>query len=102
MTTATKIQETLSNEKNQYDFIKDEFTASDAQEIMEELIHKKINFYKLKNLTTGIQYGVEDKIAAQRIDELKLFKKSIEDQFHNADKQFKKVKITSQIKIELI
>lgn len=102
MRTMIQMNEKIKDEKIHFDFIKDEFSTSDAQEIIEELIHKKINFYKLKSLSNDIQFGQLDKNAQDRIKELETFKKSIEEQIQIAEKQFKSLKITSQINIEFI
>lgn len=56
-----------TKEKGQYDFIKGDFSAEDAQEIISSLFTKKISFHELKSFSSQIRFGKADQDSLDRI-----------------------------------
>ena len=48
----------------------DLFSADEANEILLNMYKSKIQFHKIKNLSSNVRYGVADEVAIQRIEEL--------------------------------
>lgn len=98
----TKIAEPLVVENFTFDFIKGAFTPEDAQEIMSDLLTKKISFHELKSFSNNIRFGSTDENSLERIKELTECKKVIEDQVLLAKNMGKSLRISSQINIDII
>jgi threonyl-tRNA synthetase len=61
------------------------------------IFHAKINFFKLKNLSSHIQNGKEDETTLNRISELKKGIEKITKMSLKAKEQKKKMTISSEI-----
>lgn len=89
-------------EKGQYDFIKGDFSAEDAQEIIRHLFTKKISFHELKSFSSQIRFGTKDHDSLDRIIALRECMSAIEKEILLAKEQGKTVRLSSKIHIELI
>jgi hypothetical protein len=50
--------------------LNDQFSADEANEILLNIYKSKIQFYKIKNLSSNIKFGYSDKDALNKIDDL--------------------------------
>ncbi len=100
--TTSQILQSPDTEKGQYDFIKGDFSAEDAQEIISHLFNKKISFHELKCFSSEIRFGKTDENSLERIIVLKNCLRAIEQQILLAKDQGKTVRISSQIHIDLV
>lgn len=60
-------------------FISGSFIPSEAQEVLLDIINKKINFYNLKNLTSQVHYEEPDPEAEMRLEELREAKAQLQE-----------------------
>lgn len=88
--------------KDEQELIRGEFDASDAKEIIDHIISKKINFHKLRSFGSEIKTGEGDEFSKKRILELKASQASLEEVIRNASAEGKRVRIESHISIEII
>lgn len=91
-----------TTEKGQYDFIKGDFSAEDAQEIIRHLFTKKISFHELKSFSSEIRFGTKDQDSLDRIIALRKCMNTIEKEILLAKELSKTVRLSSKIHIELI
>lgn len=89
-------------EQTNYDLIKGEFTPDEALEILVYLFDKKINFHQLKSFSSEIRFGDEDQKSVKRYKELKLSKASMVEFMQSAKEQGRKLKINSNVTIEIL
>lgn len=82
--------------------IEGEFNAFEANEILQNIYSTKINFHKMKNFSSQERYGIEDQTAIKRLPDLKLNLDVLNNIIANAERQNKKLRISSEIKIELL
>ncbi|NEN22413.1 hypothetical protein G3O08_02715 [Cryomorpha ignava] len=94
--------QSLTTKKEEFDFIKGDFAAEDAQEIIRHLFTKKISFHELKSFSAQIQFGKSDQDSLDRIKILKNRMSAIEKEILIAKEQSKTVRLSSKIYIELI
>ena len=75
------------------------FSQEEVNDILIKLFTDKINFYKLKNLSSQLKFEKDDKTANERMPELKEEIIKIQNLITEAKKSNKKFKITSEITI---
>lgn len=88
--------------ENSFTLINGEFTPKDAREILNHLIMEKINFHDRKNLSSQIRYGYKDENSIIRVNQLKKGKLVANETIMEAENKNRKVRITSNITIEII
>lgn len=81
--------------------IQDEFSPSEFKEVLHHLFLKKIEFYKIKNFSSQIRFGIDDAIAVQRIAELSQSIKKMSELFEEAKEENHKLIVSSEIQIRL-
>jgi len=91
-----------TNTKKVFQIIKGHFEPDEANEIINYLIKKKIDFHQIKNLSTQERIGENDLQSLKRIDELRQTEKSIRIIINEAKKEKKSLTINSKISIEII
>jgi hypothetical protein len=90
-------------EKDQFELIQGEFTPDDAQDIVINLIQKKINFHSTRNFGNFIRFGsADEEWSLKRIADLKQSEEEIRKLINQAKKEGKNLKIQSNISIEFI
>jgi hypothetical protein len=89
-------------DKTDFDLIKGDFTTEEASEILNYLIDKKIRFHRLNRFSTEIRFGGMDENSAQRCEELKQSKTSMNEFIQLAKKQGRTLRIKSSLSIEII
>lgn len=75
------------------------FTCDDAQEILSNMFHSKINYHKLKNWSSNERFGTDDEIALHRIPLLKLELQKLQAILSEAKSSNKKLIVSSEISI---
>lgn len=101
METTTVTPETLKT-KQQINLIDNVFTASEASNIINDVLKVKVNFHKIKRLSIT-EGNADDKCEydSGRIHELLKEQEIAKDFFSQARLQGKKLKMTSTIHIEI-
>jgi hypothetical protein len=89
------------NNEEQLSFIHGEFTVEDAREIILNALITKVNYNKLKNISSHERYGKDDPLAIARIHNLNLSIEKFKELLMIAKNENKKLKISSDIKVEL-
>ena len=79
-----------------------EFFPSDANEIISDVIKRKINFHSLKTIGADEKYGETDAYSVRRINELRIELQNLEDIVKSAENEGKRLKIKAIIDIELV
>lgn len=102
MKTFNKVEEVMEIDQNQYDLIKGEFTHEEAEEILMNLVAKKINFHELRSLGKELRFGEKDMASLKRSEELKQTQKRLIKVLEQAKTQGKNLKIQSAVNITLI
>ncbi|WP_245620831.1 hypothetical protein [Roseivirga seohaensis] len=97
-----EIKETMSLLNKQFELVRGEFSPEDAQDILNHLITKKINFHKLKNFSHEIRYGKPDENSLKRINELKTAKAELIAWIDCAKMEEKNLQVNSSVSIELL
>lgn len=87
---------------NHLQLISGDFGPSEAEEIVNELLSKKINFNSLKNFSSQVRFGQDDAHALQRIEELNQALETFKEILQEAKGQGKNLRIRSTITIDLI
>jgi|AntRauTorckE6833_2_1112554.scaffolds.fasta_scaffold156005_2 hypothetical protein len=88
--------------KEEINLIKGEFTPIEAQEIINHIIDKKIQFHNIKNFSDQIRFGKVDEDRLERIKELEESKKDFQKTILGAIDEGKKMRIKSIVEIEYI
>ncbi|MDN4164439.1 hypothetical protein QWY31_02945 [Cytophagales bacterium LB-30] len=82
--------------------INGDFSPVQAEEIVNELIAKKINFNTLKNFSSQVRFGHDDEYALQRVEELNEALETFHELLQDAKTQGKNLRIRSGISIDLV
>ncbi|HET8861422.1 hypothetical protein [Marivirga sp.] len=89
--------------KNQTEaLMRGEYSASDAKEIIFNLIKQKINFHNFRNFSSQERFGKPDEESVQRMEELRKSREQMLELINTAKKEGKTVRLKSNISIELI
>jgi hypothetical protein len=88
--------------KEEINLIKGEFTPIEAQEIINHIIDKKIQFHNIKKFSDQIRFGKVDEDRLERIKELEESKKDFQKTILGAIDEGKKMRIKSIVEIEYI
>lgn len=80
--------------------LKGHFTAEEAREVLVGLYHAKIHFHEMKNFSSQERFGCNDKIASERIPELKESLRKVQELVAHASGSNKKMIVTSTVNIE--
>lgn len=78
------------------------FDPSDANEVVSDVITKKINFHTLKSLGSDEKYGYPDKASINRISELKDDMARMKEFISQAKLEGKQLKINATINFTLV
>lgn len=78
------------------------FTADEAKEVLMSIFHAKIHFHELKNFSSRERFGCDDKVAMERIPELKKSMQRIQDLVSQATENNMDVLVTSVVKVEFV
>ncbi len=89
------------NPEEQLSFIHGEFSVEDAREIILNALITKVNYNKLKNISSHERYGKDDPLAIARIHNLNLSIDKFKELLLIAKNENKRLKITSDIRVEL-
>lgn len=90
------------NKEEKLSLIEGEFDALEANEILQNIFSTKINFHKMKNFSSQERFGLEDQTAIKRLPDLILNLEKLNNIIANAELHNKKLKISSEIKIEFL
>jgi hypothetical protein len=84
---------------NEFKLLAGEFEAADAKEILMSLLDDKIAFHAQKQISYEERYGKREEHADVRIAELKESKKEILELLAIAEKENRKLVLSSSIKL---
>lgn len=98
----TQLEKSAAVQKDQQELIRGEFSPSDAQEIINHMISKKINFHEMRNFSSEVTSGKRDEFSIKRTSELKQSLNSLNEVIQNAKSEGKSIRIESHISIEII
>jgi hypothetical protein len=79
--------------------IEGNYTPSEAKEMLLDLYHKNINFNKVKNFSSQIRFGKDDKMAEENIEKLTKAVNYINQLVKDAQAENKNLVIKSVIEI---
>lgn len=85
----------------QFELVKGDFSATDAQEILNSLIQSKINFHAVKNFRSEERSGQEDDWCKQRVSALRQNREEINALLQEAAAEGLQVEIQSQITVKI-
>ena len=85
----------------QFQLIDGEFTPAGAAKVLFPLINNKINYHSLESFSNEIRFEKDVTNSKKRISELQQVQLMIQELLEKAEANGSKLKITSQIKIEL-
>lgn len=91
-----------SNLKKSFSLVENTFTSDEAREVLMSLIKSKLTFHNLKNLQSFEQTGKGNSKSEKRIEELKKMRDEMLQLISYAGKTGQKLKINSEINVELI
>lgn len=94
-------QEEFKIEKNDFELIKGKFSPDDAQEILSNLLQKKIDYHNLRIFSQYERFGTNDEFSQSRLKELKRSFESIQAIIAEARDQGDYLIINSSISIEI-
>ena len=77
------------------------FLCNDAKDILTSVLTTKINFHQLKNFSSQERFGKDDKIAQNRVSELKKEMMKLQNVLQEAQEKNKKLVVSAEIKIAL-
>ena len=80
--------------------LKGHFTAEEAREILIDLFHAKIHFHERKNFSSQVRFGCTDRVATERIPELKESLRRVQELVDQAAGSNRKMIVTSTVHIE--
>ncbi len=86
---------------NTLKLIDGQYTPEEAKEMLLETLNSKINFYKIKNLSSEMRFGKPDLEAYEKIRELQEAKGLVNDIIQQALQDNSKLKIESTIHVYL-
>jgi hypothetical protein len=84
---------------NEFKLIQGEFEASDAREILFNLLDDKITFHYRKMFSHQERFGTKDHHSVERVKTLKASKMEINDLLDKADKEGRTVTLNSSISL---
>ncbi len=93
--------ETTPVAKQLFALIRGEFSTDDAQEILVNLINKKIKFHQLQDFSHQERFGQPDEKSANRIKELRKTQAAILVVIQKAKARGKSLRISSDIQLEI-
>lgn len=83
-------------------FINGKFSPEEAQEILMDLITKKISFHELRNLGHYERTGKSDDEALKRIEQLKASKAEIKEAIEEARNENAFLRVRSSFLLEIV
>lgn len=86
----------------EFSLIEGTFSAEEAQEILMNLIGKKLSFHSKKNLRSFEHSGQEDPAAEERIQELEQIRDEVLEFLQSAKKENLNLEIHSKVEIKLV
>lgn len=100
--TINQQKENKAIETARFDLIRGDFLPEEASELINYLIHKKIEFHEVRNFSSQIRFGKDDEASKLRLLELASTQEDIQELVSEASKQRKTLRVRSTINIELI
>lgn len=94
--------QTTEKDKLAFDLIKGEFTADEAKDILMHMVQKKIDFHEMKIFSEDVRFGIKDNFSLERVEELRVSKNKVKEIIEDAQAKGQKVRIKSNIQIEII
>lgn len=91
-----------SNLNKSFSLVDNTFNSDEAREVLMSLIKSKLTFHNLKNLRSFEQTGEANYKSEERIEQLEEMREEILDLLMYAGKTGQKLKINSQINVELV
>ncbi len=88
--------------KTVQDLIKGDFNAEEAEEIINHMILKKINFHECKNFSNEIRFGEKNEKSVLRIKELRDSATVLQELIDEAKATNKTLRVSSMISVELL
>lgn len=85
----------------QLNFIDGEFTAPEAKELLMDLFTKKMKFHEMKNFSSVVRFGDQDKLSKNRIESLKSTIDDLSEYLNSLGNDQIKLRIQSKIEISL-
>lgn len=82
--------------------INGEFNPEDAQRILLSLINSKIQYHQVEIFSLEERFGIEATQSKDRIEELKLSVRDIQEIIKEATEAGMKLKVTSTVDIQLV
>lgn len=88
-------------ETGYYTLIDGSFNTEDGSEIVNELIHKKISFHRLRAFSDRLKFGIEDHWSKRRISALQRTQREFNDLVNKAKLSGKSLRIISTVHVEI-
>jgi len=89
------------NNVQKLELIKGHFTATEAREVLMNLINSKLSYHNKKNLRSIERSGQVDQNSEKRIEELKDMRQKMVELVKKAKEQGAKMNIHSEISVEM-
>lgn len=89
-------------EKQRIQLINGDFNPKDAQRILLSIINSKIQYHQLEIFSLEERFGIEATQSKDRIEELKLSVRDIQEIIKEATEAGMKLKVTSTVDIQLV
>lgn len=90
------------NNKENLTLIKGSFSVDEAKEILTSIFSYKINFHKIRNLSSQVRYGTDNEIEKNRIPALKMEMEKLQLILAEAKAHNKKLMVNAEISIVLV
>jgi len=90
------------SDSNNFKLINGVFDAIEAREILTNIISSKIQFHSIRVFSISERFGINDQVSRERIEQLKETKIELLRLIEVADRNNKKLSITSNIDIRLV
>ncbi len=94
--------EEMPEMQHQFQLIKGKFSAKEAEELLNELIHHKIKFHSLESLIILERYNGDTTPSQKRIRELKAARESVQEFLKQARDGGWQLEINSRVEINVI
>lgn len=88
------------NRNESLTLLKGLFTAEEAREVLISLFQAKINYHEARNFSSQVRSGCDDRIAAERLPELRKSLLRIRELVAQAEGSNRKMVVTSTVNIE--
>ncbi len=90
------------NKNYNFKLIHGTFTASEAAQVIFDLISSKINFHTMENFSSQVRFGKASPNTQKRIEALKKVRVELKKIFDVAEKKGLKIKIEGTVEITMV